>query len=648
MSSLLLRKKALLRAGDGGAPPAPTLVPSWSIVSMAPVASTGRYRQMIGSDNANRSTLGPNAAHYGIFGDGGGFDGTSSLGRAAWGFARWHGHLTRGATMTGWSSASGTGVVKNVAGGLNPEAAAPAHGKSWSPIYLWTATPPEPIYALVHEQPSYGTVGTPKSFDEQFQNLYLYKSGNHGLTWARAGDVFWDLQVAGIDFAWLAPSVANAGQCHRAAPDNYIYFMARDVPTQTGSVANPRDFWAGDEMSLVRAPANSGIEVRNNWEFLVSVDGSNVPTWNSNITNRGPVPGLSGAGKAHWTSGLEYIPCIDRYVLLRRDNLRDPINNSTSQTNMGVYNSPTPWGPWELRQTLTNFDPDTSIGADRATWSHGLPQGEILQPYFDGSNWKLPVILTYTGSGDYDCFGATTAEFTLQLNEGATGLLSTGYARYRATANALTHDISIRIGTGSGTDRMLLVLIGTGSETPTAVLDPSGANVTLTVVDTQISATNTRVVAYVALDPTLPAAGTYTLRLTFPTISQVAFAEVWSLRGATQSVPTTIVKNQGTTVSQVQLASLTATKQGAMAFSCATTSSTAGMYCNTPGWLLTYADHDLGAIVSGDSFGCAMRREKAASPTAQAVLWQSRNMTQATALSPARFAAIALVVEPAA
>ena len=659
-----------LEAVEAAGAVAAVAVPEFAITGISIDVGAARFRTMDGSDNAHRCTMGPTGAHYGIWGDGGGF-GASAGGvidpglpnagvnvRAAQGLGRWYGHLNR-STLSGWKNAAQAGApappgdnVSSSSGGgtRNTESSTVmVKGKSWAPFYVG-----EILYALIAEQPSWETVAL--SNVEEQSNTSLYKSTDHGRVWTKVSAVAWNLQLAALNYAWAWPAVAVAGQCHRARPDEYVYFISRGTPHEYTGGGTPVSHYQSNDMILVRALA-SDLENMSEWRFLSAVDGSNNPTFDVDPANRISIPSLFGGLKNSQTNGFDYFPSLDAYLVVRSTQT-SAARIPTIVTNIEILWSRKPWGPYQLVSTIAPFRP-TFTGTldeadpDRWTFSWSFPFGEQLQPTLQGGAWTLPVIFGYTGAGYYDAMQATTATLNLSLTQGNVGIIDGGARIFQGTA-ALSHTIAVNVGKGIGNNRAVLANFMLGGNEPSAV---TFNGVAMTAVVTAASAPNpfTRARSYILLDAALPASpGVYNLVVTFDTpvgTTDVLYGQVYSCHGVAQVVPTqlsgkAVVANSASdsSLDTLTLPAVQAAAKGALVFTGFSCSDLRGVNLAVDGFILDYADYG-GAFT--DAFGFGHVREIAATPPPRTVVWQSRNLTSGVVQIAVRMAGLVVILEPA-
>ena len=244
-------------------------------------------------------TWGPDNRLYAAWGDGGGFGGSDSDGRVAMGIARIEGKPSR------WH-----GI--NVNGGKSPEhpASFPKKGKTSGLLFVDGI-----IYSLVNLQ------------DGPWPEVthVLEWSTDRGASWGHADWVF------GKGEGCFQPAkFLNAGRNYHGLPaqlDRCVYIYGPRQPAQNRAPC---------QLYLARVPRRK-LRDRSAYEFFTGVS-SGQPRWNSDETLAQPVfndtHGLS-------TGAVVYVPGLKRFLLT---------SYHVGPGQLGVFDAPTPWGPWTTIQ----------------------------------------------------------------------------------------------------------------------------------------------------------------------------------------------------------------------------------------------------------------------------------------------------------
>jgi hypothetical protein len=250
-------------------------------------------------------TWGPDDNLYTAWGDGGGFGGSDQDGRVAMGFARIEGFPEH------WR-----GI--NINGGKNAEhpASFTKKGKTAGLIFVHGI-----LYAIVNLQDG------------------VWPDVNHVVAWSTNSAVTWTMADWRFNkgSGQFQPAIfLNFGKDYTGAPARlagyvYLYGVKRFAPTQKVG-------W----IYLARVPVDRLIE-RAAYEFFQSVDAGGSPKWTADSDQAGAVfidPNSDGIGS------VVYAPALKRYLLA---------SFHSGPGQLGVFDAPTPWGPWTTVCYYENF-----------------------------------------------------------------------------------------------------------------------------------------------------------------------------------------------------------------------------------------------------------------------------------------------------
>jgi hypothetical protein len=258
---------------------------------------SGHRRQAPGSDNWPVTWADDNN-QYTAWGDGGGFRGTNSDGRTSLGVARVSGDH---------NSYSG----KNVWGGKNPENPAQFGGKSRAIISIDGV-----LYMMV--TPGSGTTG--------FNYIEVARSTNHSRTWQKA-NFRWN-KSEGLS----RPAFLQFGRDYAGARDNFLYVYMIGIEDDSGLVVQKPG-----RIYLLRVPKTEVFGSKSNYQYFNGLNSSGNPIWSNNISNKRPVfQDPRGVG---WTVAVSYNAGLNRYLLTTE-------HDRSFRGNLGIFDAPTPWGPW--------------------------------------------------------------------------------------------------------------------------------------------------------------------------------------------------------------------------------------------------------------------------------------------------------------
>lgn len=242
---------------------------------------------------------------YTAWGNGGGFGGSNVDGRVYLGFARIEGDPDNYRAYNVW-------------GGHEAENPAEFGGKAYSLVsvdgafYTWRC----------------GDSDGDTSLD--FQELY--RSTNRGATWRSTGVKFVQNAFAEGDPGFYCPVFLQYGQDYAGARDDYVYVYAPEIQ-QTASLY-PQ---IPGEVTLMRVP-RAMINVRSSYEFFAGTDADGEPAWSFDGSERMPVFSDPENGVTQHVTAV-HNPGLDRYILTTE-------HSAHAEGNIGVYEGPTPWGPW--------------------------------------------------------------------------------------------------------------------------------------------------------------------------------------------------------------------------------------------------------------------------------------------------------------
>ncbi len=157
------------------------------------------------------------------------------------------------------------------------------------------------------------------------RNLYddgtgasLAWSTDRAKTWTWESWAFSDIGYP----VWL-----NAGQNYADAPDDYAYVYSPDGPSA---------YLLYEELLLARVPRDRITEPAA-YQFFAGFDGGGAPLWDEDFGNHQPVF-HNPAGC--FRPSVVYNPALQRYLLC----VTAPYDAADSY--LGVFDAPTPWGPW--------------------------------------------------------------------------------------------------------------------------------------------------------------------------------------------------------------------------------------------------------------------------------------------------------------
>lgn len=244
---------------------------------------------------------------YAVWGDGGGFYGTNSIGRTSIGVARIEGN---------WHDFK----PLNVWGGYNAENGHNQIGKSYGIVCI--------------DQVLYMWVGMFNTKEDQFKEVKLASSKDHGATWEFAHWSF--TREEGI----MMPTLCNFGRNYEGAKDEYVYsYLIRFQSYEGEDDYEDKVDWLNcqkpGKIDLVRVH-KSEILNRDSYSFYAGLK-ANDPVWTKDVNQRQPVfENPDGVG---WCINVSYNLGLKRFMLTTE-------HTETHRGNIGIFDAPNPWGPW--------------------------------------------------------------------------------------------------------------------------------------------------------------------------------------------------------------------------------------------------------------------------------------------------------------
>lgn len=357
-------------------------VPSSCIAGIA-LDWSSHQRAALGSDNF-QLTWADDDHLYGAWGDGGGFGGSNSRGRVGLGVARIEGPA---------ENYFGT----NVWGGEAAESQATFDGKSWGllsvdrALHMW----------VVPDRPAR------KNYRNHYEYIELASSFDHGANWKKADWKFTQSENLTI------PTFLNFGRDCQQVPEqfgNYVYsyFIRPESTTieQEGKHAVGLIVHRPGTIYLARVLRNELTVGKDRFEFYAGKDSAGQPIWGS-IQQKQPVfQDENGVG---WCISASYHATLKRVLLCTEHEL-------SQRGLLGIFDSPTPWGPWT---TVEYYTPASPFGAERQgsqlEWQNNVFFAGFATKWFDRDRFTL----NFTGAGrgkNNDSFNTVQGQFVLHDN----------------------------------------------------------------------------------------------------------------------------------------------------------------------------------------------------------------------------------------
>ena len=338
-------------------------------------------RSAPGSDNF-QLTWADDGHLYGAWGDGGGFDGTNRKGRVGLGVAR----------IEGPADAYGG---FNVWGGHAGEQQATFDGKSWGMIcvrgalHMW----------IVPDVPDR------KPYRNHYEYVELAHSIDHGATWTKSPWRFHESEQLTI------PTFLNFGRDNAGVPEEfgeyvYSYFirpqstkMEQQGPQGVGLIVH-----RPGAVYLSRVPNGDLLGAKSAHEFFRGVDAAGRPQWGPLEQKRPVFEDPAGVG---WCLSASYNPFLKRVLFCTE-------HGASKQGTLGIFDSPTPWGPWT---TVEYYEAEEPFGAERPgsdlAWRNNVFFAAFPTKWLDDHEFTL----NFTGAGqgkDNDSFNTVRGSFEIR------------------------------------------------------------------------------------------------------------------------------------------------------------------------------------------------------------------------------------------
>jgi hypothetical protein len=348
--------------GSPSPPPPPPPADGGSTAAIAGVTfdAASHRREAQGSDNWPL-TWSDDDNQYAIWGDGGGFGGTESDGRASLGVARIEG-----------DGEDYRGV--NRYGGVSGECQSSIDGKAHgAPLSVGGV-----LYAWI----------TPASGAAGYDQFTLHRSNDKGCAWTRL-DVTFTQARDHISYG----SFVQFGKNNGAAPDAYLYTVATEVADTSSLDIVQRP----GRVMLVRVPAIA-IEDRGAYEFFAGLDSTGQPEWSADPANRFAIyEDSDGVGPF---PQMTFVPGLERMVYTNQHGSGS--GSEATQSLLTMAEAPQPWGPWTVF-FHDRFAPELE---------HSVFQWSFAPKWF--RNGGLEFTLVFSGTGSNDSWNTIDGAFTTQ------------------------------------------------------------------------------------------------------------------------------------------------------------------------------------------------------------------------------------------
>jgi hypothetical protein len=332
-------------------------------------------RHAPGSDNFHL-TWANDGHQYGIWGDGGGFAGTNSRFRVSFGVARIEGDHDnyRGYDRYGHKESS--------------EFEAKTKGKSWAIICIKGI-----LYTWVHPDKEGGW----GNWADHHSESRLYMSKDKGASWYPAEWAFT------LKDELIGGAILQFGKDYAGAMDKYVYHYLVHPDIVLDAAGNATELQMPGRIYLLRVHQNQMMK-REFYQYYAGMK-NKKPVWSKNASDKKVVFfNKNGVGTP---IGISYNPGLKKYLLTTQ-------HEKPHVGMMGIYEAPTPWGPWS---TVTYVTSETWFGHDNP---------EVVPPncffwcfptkWISGDGRSATMVFTGGGRGsNNDSFNTVRVRFITEL-----------------------------------------------------------------------------------------------------------------------------------------------------------------------------------------------------------------------------------------
>jgi hypothetical protein len=198
----------------------------------------------------------------------------------------------------------------------------------------------------------------------------------------------------------------NAGVPAEFGDYVYSYFIRPQNPSmeQQGPAGVGLTTHQPGAIYLARTTAQELSKSKFSYQFFRGIDASGKPIWGK-LAGKKPV--FEDPGGVGWCMSANYNPFLKRVVMCTE-------NTESKKGCIGIFDSPTPWGPWTTAKYHTPSDP---FGAHREgsdlPWRPNVFFVAFATKWLDGNRF----VLNFTGAGagkDNDSFNTVQGRFILK------------------------------------------------------------------------------------------------------------------------------------------------------------------------------------------------------------------------------------------
>jgi hypothetical protein len=300
---------------------------------------SGGFNQQDGSDLWS-DTQGADGNTYFFFGDGGGFFGSDSNGRASFGIAE----------VTGTTPQITTSDASNVYGGLNTSHPSTINGKANGIIAIGSN-----FYAVgsIWQPGEGGPSGAPNHMEIEYSLGNPYSWVSNYSNWIFCSD-----QTSPTGFC--AASFVNFGAGNAGAVDSYVYVLGAMEENFIGNGGGPPSAY------MARVP-NTQLLTQSAYQVFAGVDAWGVPKWSPTWTDMQPI--FTDPGPRSLILGkISYNSVLHRFIGVGQGFVNQA----------AFYDAPNPWGPWTAFGYFNSNLDNTGGWGNLGTTSFGSGHGDAL------------------------------------------------------------------------------------------------------------------------------------------------------------------------------------------------------------------------------------------------------------------------------
>ena len=241
----------------------------------------------------------------------------------------------------------------------------------------------------------------PETGAANYSESRFFYSRDRGQSWTQTGNY-----LTGYDF--FHPTFLQYGKNHAGPNGGYVYLYGIEV-LDGGQLAvhKPgRVFLARQKLSDYFLPITSAPSSQQHLfgpdgngfhlEYYTGNDAAGQPQWGSRSDK---IPVFQDSNGVGWNLSVSYNAGTQRYILMTE-------HDQTFAGKLGIFEAPTPWGPWK---TVAYYDAwADQTGADGDTGDQGF-FWNIANKWSSGKNFSV----VFTGIGEDDSFNKVDGGFQL-------------------------------------------------------------------------------------------------------------------------------------------------------------------------------------------------------------------------------------------